>query len=87
VNSSSASVPPQIAFKLSEQLARAVAGFRDASNALYQPLFVPLYLTCPALPLIAAQVENYPLYAMVGIACGLAVYTPIRHLTKAADIA
>lgn len=33
------------------------------------------------------QVENYPLYAMVGIACGLAVYTPIRHLTQAADIA
>jgi hypothetical protein len=33
------------------------------------------------------QVENYPLYAMVGIACGLAAYTPIRHLTNAADIA
>lgn len=32
-------------------------------------------------------VENYPLYAMVGLACGLAAYTPIRHLTKAADIA
>lgn len=32
-------------------------------------------------------VENYPLYAMLGIACGLAAYTPIRHLTQAADIA
>jgi hypothetical protein len=31
--------------------------------------------------------ENQPLYVMVGIACGLAVYTPIRHLTNAADIA
>lgn len=31
--------------------------------------------------------ENYPLYAMVGIACGLAVYTPIRHLTGAPDVA
>ena len=32
-------------------------------------------------------VENFPLYGMVGIACGLAAYTPIRHLTHAADIA
>jgi hypothetical protein len=32
-------------------------------------------------------VENQPLYVMVGIACGLAVYTPIRHLMGAADIA
>lgn len=25
-------------------------------------------------------VENYPLYAMLGIACGLATYMPMRHL-------
>lgn len=31
--------------------------------------------------------ENLPLYAMVGIACGLAAYTPIRHLVTAPDIA
>ncbi|WIA15836.1 hypothetical protein OEZ86_007375 [Tetradesmus obliquus] len=32
-------------------------------------------------------VENYPLYAVLGIACGLAAYTPIKHLMSAADIA
>lgn len=32
-------------------------------------------------------VENQPLYVMVGLACGLAVYTPIRHITHASDIA
>lgn len=32
-------------------------------------------------------VENFPLYAMVGIACGLAAYTPVRHLATASDIA
>lgn len=31
--------------------------------------------------------QNQPLYVMVGIACGLAVYTPIRHVTHAPDIA
>lgn len=31
-------------------------------------------------------VENYPLYLMVGIAGGLSVYTPIRHLQTASDI-
>lgn len=31
--------------------------------------------------------ENYPLYAMVGIACGLAVYMPIRHNLTASDLA
>lgn len=25
-------------------------------------------------------VENYPLYAMLGVACGLAAYMPFRHL-------
>lgn len=28
-----------------------------------------------------ALVENYPLYAMLGVAAGLAMYTPMRHLT------
>lgn len=31
--------------------------------------------------------ENMPLYLMVGIACGLAAYTPVRHLATATDIA
>jgi hypothetical protein len=31
-------------------------------------------------------VENFPLYGMLGIACGLAVYTPVRHLMTAPDI-
>ncbi len=31
--------------------------------------------------------ENIPLYFMVGTACSLAIYTPIRHLTKMPDIA
>lgn len=31
-------------------------------------------------------VENYPLYAMLGIACGLAAYTPVRHLMTAPDV-
>ena len=30
--------------------------------------------------------QNQPLYVMVGIACGLAVYTPLRHITHAPDI-
>ena len=30
--------------------------------------------------------ENFPLYAMLGIACGLAVYTPIRHSLTASDL-
>eukprot|EP00878_Enallax_costatus_P002118 GHUV01002286.1.p1 GENE.GHUV01002286.1~~GHUV01002286.1.p1 ORF type:complete len:134 (+),score=31.36 GHUV01002286.1:270-671(+) len=30
---------------------------------------------------------NFPLYAVLGVACGLAAYTPIKHLTSAADIA
>eukprot|EP00775_Hariotina_reticulata_P002536 gene2536-2838_t len=34
-----------------------------------------------------AETANYPLYTVLGIACGLAVYTPIRHLFGAADIA
>lgn len=32
-------------------------------------------------------VENFPLYGMLGIACSLAVYTPVRHLMTAPDIA
>lgn len=32
------------------------------------------------------EAANYPLYAVLGVACGLAVYTPIRHLLGAADI-
>lgn len=30
---------------------------------------------------------NFPLYAVLGVACGLAAYTPIKHLVSAADIA
>ncbi|KAF8059372.1 Selenoo [Scenedesmus sp. PABB004] len=32
-------------------------------------------------------VENFPLYGCLAVACGLAAYTPIKHLTSAADIA
>ncbi|GBF98245.1 hypothetical protein Rsub_11065 [Raphidocelis subcapitata] len=32
-------------------------------------------------------VENQPLYLMVSIAVGLSVYTPIRHLLTASDVA
>ena len=31
--------------------------------------------------------ENVPLYIMLGTACSLAVYTPIRHLSNTPDIA
>lgn len=32
-------------------------------------------------------VENYPLYAMLGIASGLAVYMPFRHLMSDPELA
>ncbi len=32
------------------------------------------------------SISEAPLYTMLGIACGLAVYTPIRHLLTAPDI-
>lgn len=68
------------------------SSFRDTVYSSFIPSFAARFafcwLTCSAMAvLLVLQVENQPLYVMVGIACGLAVYTPIRHLMNAADIA
>ena len=72
--------------RLSEQLVPTAA---DLLPGCFWRLPSPsFHLTCAVLPADRRlQVENYPLYVMVGIAGGLAIYTPFRHLTKAADIA
>jgi hypothetical protein len=44
---------------------------------------LPPHAPQPRRPLLPPPVENQPLYLMVSIACGLAVYTPIRHLVRA----
>jgi hypothetical protein len=44
-------------------------------------------LTRLCLPACLSCLQNYPLYAMLGIACGLATYMPFRHLTSDAELA